>query len=202
MRPLKITLLGMLLIATSAYAANMAWTFDKSHSKIQFTVTHMKISEVTGEFKDYSGTIKTEGEDFEGAAINLTIDVSSIDTDNEKRDGHLKQEAFFDADKHPKIKFEGKDLKKVKEMDNGQTKYRLVGDLTMRGTTREETFTAIHNGTVKDPFSGSKKSGWKIEGTVNRYDYGLEWDKTTEAGNLIVSKEVDITCDVELHPKK
>jgi len=197
MKRLKFTLIGLMFIAVSAYAANMTWEFDKSHSKIEFSVEHMKITEVTGEFEDYSGTIKTDGKNFEGGEISVTIDASSINTGNEKRDKHLQSKDFFHAKKHPKITFDGDNLVKAGEV-NGKDKYRLVGDLTMRGHTQEETLVAIHNGTVKSPFSKKLKSGWKIKGTVNRYDYGLKWDKTTEAGNLIVGKKVNIVCNVEL----
>ncbi len=194
MKHLKITLLALLVIVTSAYAATK-WTIDKAHTKIQFTAEHMKISEVTGEFKEYEGSIKSEGDDFENATINVNIMVNSINTDNEKRDKHLKGEDFFHAEKYPKITFKSTSLEKM-EGD----KYKMSGKLTMRGNTQEEEFTAVHNGTVKDPW-GKTKSGWKVTGTINRFDYGLEWNKTLEAGGLVVGEEIDITADVELAKK-
>ncbi len=198
MKRMKFTFLGLLMISAAAYAATMTWNFDKAHSEVKFIAEHMKISEVTGSFEEFDGEIKTQGEDFKNAKINVTIDVNSINTDNKKRDKHLKSEDFFHAEEYPKIKFRGKSLEKVGMTDDGDTKYDLTGQLTMRGETQEETFTAIHNGTIKDPFSKKKKAGWKIKGEVNRYDYGLKWDKTTEAGNLIVGKQVKINCDIEL----
>ena len=202
MKKLKISLIGVLFIAVSAYAAStITWQVDTAHSKIQFIAPHMKISEVSGAFKKYSATIQTEGQNWNTADINVTIDVNSINTDNERRDGHLKSEEFFHAKKYPKITFESTDIEKVEEMDNGKTKYQLTGNLTMRGTTKKEEFTAIHNGTVKSPFNKKPKAGWKIKGTVDRYEYGLKWDKTTEAGNLVVGKQIDIVCDIELAPK-
>lgn len=193
MKTLKLTLLGLMVFVVGAYAATKTWQIDKNHTTIGFTVEHMKISEVSGEFEEYEGTIKTDGKDFSDAEISMSIDVKSINTDNEKRDQHLASEDFFHAEKHPKIKFESTKLEKT-----GDKEYRLTGKLTMRGKTQKETFKATHNGTVKDPFSEMIVSGWKISGKVNRYDYGLKWDKTTEAGNLIVGKEVKINCDVEL----
>lgn len=193
MKTLKLTLLALTVVVAGAYAATKAWQIDKAHSTVGFTVDHMKISEVSGEFEEYEGTIKTEGDNFENAEISMTIDVNSINTDNEKRDQHLKSEDFFHAEEHPEITFESTKLEK-----SGDKEYRLIGKLTMRGKTQKETFKAVHNGTVKDPFSEMIVSGWKISGKVNRYDYGLKWDNTTEAGNLIVGKEVKINCDVEL----
>lgn len=198
MKRVQITLLGLLMISAVTYAATMNWNFDKSHSKVKFIVEHMKITEVTGSFEKFDGEVKTQGENFEGATINVTIDVASVNTDNKKRDKHLRSKDFFHAEKYPKIKFRGTNLEKAGKTDEGNTKYDLTGKLTMRGHTQQETFTAIHNGTVQDPFSDKKKAGWKIKGKVNRYDYGLKWDKTTETGNLIVGKQVEINCDVEL----
>jgi len=186
--------MALLVVVTSAYAATK-WSIDKAHTKVQFTAEHMKISEVKGEFKEYEGSIKTEGNDFQNATINVNIMVNSIDTDNEKRDKHLKGEDFFNAEKHPKITFKSTTLEKM-EGD----KYQLRGKLTMRGTTQQEEFTAIHNGTVKDPW-GNTKSGWKVTGTINRFDYGLKWDKTLETGGLVVGEEIDITANVELAKK-
>lgn len=193
MKTMKLTLLGLMVFVVGAYAASKTWEIDQNHTTIGFSVDHMKISSVSGEFENYEGKIKTEGKDFENAEIMMSIDVGSITTDNKKRDRHLKSEEFFHAKEYPEIKFESTELEKV-----GEKEYRLTGRLTMRGNTQEETFKATHNGTVKDPFSEMIVSGWKVKGKINRYDYGLEWDKTTEAGNLIVGKEVRINCDVEL----
>ena len=202
MKRLKLSLLALFIISLSAYAAStITWKIDGNHSNIQFIATHMKISEVQGKFENYTGTIKTDGKDFETADISFTIDVNSINTGNSDRDDHLVKKDFFYAEKYPKIKFKSSELEKVEEMENGKTKYKLIGDLTMRGETQEEEFTAIHNGTVVSPW-GKKKSGWKITGTVNRYDYGIKWDKTTQGGELVVGKKVDIVCDIELSPKK
>ncbi len=196
-----ISFLGFLTLAFTAYAATMTWGLDKNHSEISFVVEHMEISEVSGTFQEYDASIKTNGKDnFESAKVRVNIDAASINTGNKKRDKHLRGEQFFNVEKHPKITFKANGMEKMGKTGEGNTKYKLAGKLTMHGKTRKETFTAIHNGTVKDPFSKKPKAGWQIKGTVNRYNYGLKWDKTTEAGNLIVGKKVDIVCDIEISP--
>jgi polyisoprenoid-binding protein YceI len=192
MKSVKLSVVLLLLTVITVFAAT-TWRFDPSHTKIGFTATHMKISEVNGQFKEYDGTIRTGGKkDFSNAEIEISIDATSIDTDNKKRDKHLKGEDFFNTEKYPAIRFESKSLAKV-EGDE----YRLKGDLTIRGTTQEETFTAIYNGTVTG-MRGKTRSGWQITGAINRFDYGVQWDKTLDSGGLVVGKEVDINCDVEL----
>lgn len=204
MKHVKLTLVSfvsLVMLAFTAYAATMKWGMDKNHSNISFVVEHMKISEVTGEFEKYEATIKTNGQkNFKSADVMVEIDASSVNTGNKKRDNHLRGKQFFHVKKYPKITFKANGMDKVGKTEKGNTKYKLAGKLTMHGVTQKETFTAIHNGTVKDPFSKKPKAGWEIRGTVNRYDYGLKWDKTTEAGNLIVGKKVDIVCDVEITP--
>lgn len=173
-----------------AAQAQTNWALDKSHTGIKFAVTHMLISEVEGQFDDFEATVVSTTDDFVGAKVNFTAKVASINTGNERRDGHLKGDDFFDAENHPEITFDGKI---VKEGD----KYYLKGDFTMRGTTKEVTFDVKYNGSI-DGRRG-KKAGFKITGTVNRFDYGLKWDRTTEAGGLMVGEDVMITCNVELN---
>lgn len=201
MKLTAISFLGLFTLAFTAYAATMTWGLDKNHSEVKFAVEHMEISEVTGTFKEYEASVKTDGKkDFESAKVNVDIDASSINTGNKKRDKHLRGKKFFHVKQYPKITFKANGMEKVGKTEDGKAKYKLPGRLTMHGQTQKETFTAIHNGTVKDPFSKKTKAGWQIKGTVNRYDYGLKWDKTTEAGNLIVGKNVNIVCDIEISP--
>lgn len=184
--------LTFLFVASLTISAQTNWSFDKSHSKIGFTVSHMVITDVDGKFNDYEGTIVTEGETFEGAQVNFTIQTASIFTDNENRDKHLRSEDFFAADQHPQITFVGKSMTKV-----GDDKYKLVGDLTMRGTTKEITLDVKHNGTVQDPW-GNTKAGFKLTGSVDRFEYGLNWNKAIETGGLVVGKTVYLNIDVQL----
>lgn len=189
----KIVLpLAVAVLAWTGVQAQTEWKLDKSHSKIQFTVEHLMISEVTGEFEDYSAEVTTDGDNWEGADIKFTAQVSSIDTDNDKRDQHLVSEDFFYASNYPEIKFESTSFKKV----SGKT-YRLEGNLTMRGVTKKIALDAVHNGTVKDPW-GNTVAGFRITGTIDRTNYGLEWNKTLEAGGVLVGETIEITCDIEL----
>ncbi len=181
-----------LVITLSYLQAQTKWTFDKAHSKVQFKVTHMVISEVTGQFKNYEGTVETSKDDFSDAKINFSIDVNSIDTDNEQRDNHLKSDDFFNAEKFPKITLVGKSFKKV-----GDKKYKLTGDLTIRNFTKQVELDVVYNGTVKDPW-GNTRAGFRVTGRINRFDYGLKWNALLELGGAVVGENVDIIVDVEL----
>ncbi|KUG26597.1 ycei like family protein [hydrocarbon metagenome] len=185
-------ILYFLLFAVLTVSAQTNWSFDKSHSKIGFTVSHMVITDVDGKFNEYEGTVVTEGEDFEGAHVNFTIEANSINTDNERRDNHLRSDDFFAADEYPQITFAGKSMKKVSE-----NKYELVGDLTIRGITKEIKLDVTHNGTVQDPW-GNTKAGFKLAGSLDRFEYGLKWNTAIEAGGLVVGKTVYLNIDIQL----
>lgn len=178
MNILKYVLL-LLLFSIPVFAQTATWKFDPAHSQVQFSVTHLVISEVTGNFRKFDGDVKTNGDDFTNANINFTIDVSSINTDNEKRDTHLKSDDFFNAEKFPKIQFIGKSLKKT-----GSNKYKLIGDFTIRDVTKQIELDVIATGTTKA--WGQLHAGFKIKGTINRFDYNLKWNSLIETGGAIV----------------
>jgi len=177
---------------TFTAAAQTNWSFDQSHTDVGFEVTHLVITDVEGTFKDYEGTVTTKGDGFENADIAFTVDINSIDTENEKRDAHLKSDDFFNAEKHPKMTFKSTSMKKT-----GENTYKLKGNLTIRGTTKPIELDVVHNGTVQDPW-GNTKAGFRISGELNRFDYGLKWNKMTELGGAVVSKEVRLDIDVQL----
>lgn len=189
----KLSLLSALVLVAGISYAQTTWVIDQAHSNIGFTVSHMVISETEGNFKDFDATVSSKTEDFDGADVEFTAQVASIDTDNAKRDEHLRGDDFFNAEKYPQIKFKGK-IKKT------GTKYQLIGDFTMRDVTKKVTFDVNYNGTIKDPW-GNIKSGFKINGTVNRQEYGLKWGALTEAGGAVVGDEVNIICNIELQKK-
>jgi len=168
------------------------WSIDPAHSKIGFKVKHLVISTVTGQFKDFNGSIESESDDFEGASIIFEADVNSIDTGQDDRDAHLKSEDFFKADEYPKLTFESKSFERA-----GEDKYEVTGDLTIRGNTETVSLEAIHGGTVEDPY-GNTKAGFEIIGKINRKDFGLEWDAVTEAGNVVVGNKVTLQLDIQL----
>lgn len=193
----KISLLTFALITSVViFAQTTKWAFDPAHSNIQFNISHLVISEVTGNFKSYEGTVLSDKADFSDAKINFTIKVNSIDTDNEKRDQHLTGPDFFNAEKYPEITFKGKSLKKV-----SGNKYKLTGSLTMLGVTKTIELDVKYGGTVKDPW-GNTKAGFKITGTINRYDFGLKYNSTLEAGGLMLGEEVELVCNIELAKQK
>jgi polyisoprenoid-binding protein YceI len=171
------------------------WTVDQAHSNVKFTVTHLVVSEVEGSFKLFEGSMENSKADLSDAKINFSVDVNSINTDNEKRDGHLKSDDFFAADKYPQMKFVSTSIKPV-----GDNKYNLAGDLTIRDVTKPVVFDLTYGGSVAA--MGTTKLGFKAKTTINRFDYNLKWDKATEGGGLVVSKEVNILVNVELNKVK
>jgi polyisoprenoid-binding protein YceI len=168
------------------------WKIDQSHSEIKFKVKHLVVSTVTGQFKNFEGTVEANNDDFSDAKISFEADVNSIDTRNEQRDGHLKSADFFDADNYPKISFVSKSMNK--KSDN---EYSLVGDLTIRGTTKEVTLDVVFNGVVKG-FTGDDVAAFELYGKINRFDFGLKWNALTEAGGIVVGEDVKVEISVEL----
>jgi polyisoprenoid-binding protein YceI len=184
----------------SASIAQTTWKVDNSHSKLGFAVTHMMVSETEGKFNVYDGTaISKTDMDFTNATINFTADAASINTEDAKRDGHLKSPDFFDTEKYPTITFKSTSMKPT---GKGKTSYNLEGDLTMHGITKKVQLLAIGaSQTVKDPY-GNIKNGFKVTGVINRKDFGLGWNAALEAGGVAVSEEVQINCNIELNKVK
>lgn len=182
-------------IISMGSVAQTSWAVDNVHSNVKFTVSHLVISEVEGSFKVYSGTVESKA-DFSDAAIEFTVDVNSITTDNEMRDKHLKSDDFFNAEKFPKMTFKSTAWKKLDDRN-----YRLEGNLTIRDVTKPVVFNVVYGGTMKDPY-GNIKAGFKATATINRFDYGLKWNVLTEAGGATVGKDVAITVNLELTQKK
>lgn len=168
------------------------WKIDQSHSEIKFKVKHLVISSVTGQFKNFEGTVETNSNDFSDAKISFEADVNSIDTRNEQRDEHLKSADFFDSANYPKISFVSKSLSK--ESNN---QYKLIGDLTIKSITKQVELDVDFNGVVQG-FGGGDVAGFEISGKLNRFDYGLQWNALTEAGGIVVGEEVKIEISIEL----
>jgi polyisoprenoid-binding protein YceI len=183
-------LIAVLLLSGNLLFGQDTWTIDKSHTEIFFSVKHLVISEVGGKFKEFDGGLKSTGDDFDGSEIQFKALVESINTDNEQRDGHLKSEDFFNAAEYPELNFDGKLVK------NGSG-YVLKGEMTIRDVTKPITFKVQYNGTIKDPY-GNTKAGFKITGSIDRFDYGLKWNALMEAGGAVVDEEINIVCNVEL----
>lgn len=190
MKYLKIVIL--LFITISINFAQTSWSLDKAHTKVAFSATHLVISQVEGRFDSYNGKIITNEDNFENASIEFSADVNSINTDNEKRDKHLKSDDFFNAEKFPKITFKSKSFRNVD--DNN---YKLIGDLTIRDITKKVTLDAKLNGIIKDPW-GNTRVGFTVSGVENRFDFGLKWNAMLETGGLIVGKDIILNINLEL----
>ncbi len=195
MKKLFTTAAAALMMLTANAQVN--WKLDASHSKVSFSVVHAMVAETEGRFKMFEGTVSSKSDmDFTDANINFTIDASSINTEDEKRDGHLKSPDFFDVAKYPTLTFKSTSMKPT---GKGKTSYEVEGELTMHGVTKKVKFLAIGAAkTVKDPY-GQTKNGFKVTGTINRKDFGLTWNAALEAGGVMVSEEVNIVLNIELN---
>ncbi len=187
----KITFILFVIIGFST-SAQTTWKIDSNHSKVRFSVSHLVVSEVDGNFKVFDGSFTTNGDDFENASVLFSIDANSINTENEDRDAHLKAEDFFYTEKYPTINFESKSFSKT-----GDNTYELKGLLTMRGVTKEVTLDVSFGGVIEDPWGGTR-SGLKINGTLNRMDYGIAFNGKTKHGALMVGNDIDIEVKLEL----
>lgn len=191
-----ITMLFAVMIFSMTAQSQTKWSLDNSHSNVKFTVTHLVISEVDGYFKTFDGSMVSSKPDFTDARIEFSVDVNSINTDNEMRDNHLKGDDFFNAEKFPKMKFTSLEFKKINDK-----KYELTGNLTIRDVTKKVKFDVVYGGQMKDPW-GNQKAGFKAKTTINRLEYGLKWNTVTEAGGAVVGPDVDITINVEFAKEK
>ncbi|WP_431134759.1 YceI family protein [Psychroserpens mesophilus] len=165
------------------------WAIDPAHSEITFKVKHLMISNVKGEFKTFEASI--DGEDFTNSTLSAKIDASSISTNNNDRDTHLKSPDFFEVEQFPEITFKSTSLKK-----GDDDEYKLVGDLTIKGVTKEITLDTEFGGFMKDPY-GNEKAGFSINGKLNRKDFRLNWNAALEAGGVMVGNEVKINAEVQ-----
>jgi len=185
----KINLMAAFLLVAGFATAQSTWKIDKSHSKVGFSVVHMLVSDAEGKFNEFDASVVSKAEDFNGAEVEFSGKVASIDTDNERRDGHLKSPDFFDAEKFPDIKFKGTLVK-----EGG--KYVLKGKFTMKDVTKDVTFDVTYGGQVNT--GRGIKAGFKLTGVINRQDYGVKWANKLQDGGAVVSDEVTISCKIEL----
>lgn len=186
---MKKLMITALVAASSVVMAQTNWKFDNSHSKIGFAVTHLTVSEVEGRLKVYDGKVVSKSDkDFTDATVQFMGDVASINTDDEKRDGHLKSADFFDAEKFPKITFVSSSMKK----GTGNT-YVVTGDLTIKGVSKKVTLNASFNGVVADPWKNTK-AGFTLKGMIKRSDFGVG----ASTPSAVVSDDVALDIKVEL----
>ena len=181
-----------LLFAIRPATAQSTWDIDPSHSAAQFQVKHLMISNVKGEFGKMSGKATFDGKNYSTVKAEAAIDVASINTREPKRDEHLRSADFFDAATHPTITFKSKRVEGI-----SGNKFNLVGDLTMRGVTKEVTLNVEATPAIKG-MRGETRMGAQATTRLNRQDFGVKWNRTLDAGGVVVGDEVQITLDLEL----
>ncbi len=165
------------------------WTFDPAHTSIGFVVKHLMAAKVRGGFKSFSGSIE-QGEDAESTSVTVSIDTASIDTGAVDRDNHLRSPDFFDAEKHPTISFEST------QITGEGTDYTVVGDLSIKGVTKQVTIDMTYGGLMSDPW-GNEKAIFSGSTTIDREEFGLTWNQALETGGWLVGKKVDIELEVQ-----
>jgi polyisoprenoid-binding protein YceI len=182
------------LAASPALAAD-SYTFDKSHTTVLFQVRHI-VTNVTGKFKDFAGTIQIDKADPSASTVEFTIQAASVDTNEPKRDEHLRSADFFDVAKQPTITFKSTAVKAT-----GKDAYSVTGNLTLRGVTKTVALPVQFLGEGKDPW-GNEKVGFDITTVLNRKDYGINWNKTLDQGGVLVGDEVKVQISVEANKVK
>jgi len=166
------------------------YAIDAAHSSIGFVARHAMVTKVRGSFETFDGTAHLDFENPENSTAEISIDVASVTTRNEQRDGHLKTNDFFDAENHPTATFRSTGVRKVND-----ERYDLTGDLTIKGVTQPVTVTFEYSGTAVDPF-GNTRVGFEGKTAVNRKDWGLNWNAALEAGGVLVSDKVTLEFDI------
>src|SRR5256885_13557791 len=167
------------------------WKIDPSHSAIHFSVRHMVVSKTRGRFTKWTGDIRFDPENRTASSVEVSIDPASIDTADAQRDAHLRSPDFFDVEKHPTATF-----RSTKVEDRGGDRYRITGGLTVHGVTRPVVFEATYEGSGKDPWGG-ERAGFLATTSIDRKDFGLQWNQALETGGLLVGEKVDLTLEVE-----
>ena len=192
----KLMLAGVILVLVSATASADSYKIDRSHSSVGFAVSHLGLGKVRGEFRDFTGVIDYDTGDISKSKVEATIQMASIDTRDSSRDAHLKSGDFFSADSFPTMTF-----KSTKVTDKGKGKLEIVGDLTLRGTTKPVTLDAEMVGAVDDPW-GNKRMGFSARAKIDRMEYGVKWNKLLDAGGFVAGHDVDIQIEIESVMKK
>lgn len=167
------------------------YAFDLTHSSVHFSVRHMVVSKVPGQFKKWSGSLALDEADLTKSSVEVHLDAVSIDTQNTQRDDHLRSPDFFDAANHPELVFKSRQIQLV-----SGDQYRIIGDLTIRGTTHEVVLDTEFNGRIKSPW-GDDRAGFSAKTSIDRRTWGLTWNKAIEAGGFVVGDKIEIHIEVE-----
>lgn len=172
----------------------MSWQIDYAHSQINFTVRHMMVSRVRGQFGSFSGEIKLDEQNPENTDVFIQIDAGSITTGQADRDGHLRSPDFLDAETYPHVTFRSKRVERT-----GEDTAKLIGDLTIRDVTKEVVLNVTFEGKAKSPFADVIAAGFVANTTINRTDWGLTWNAMVETGGVLVGEEIKINIELELN---
>ena len=191
----RFAVLAAAALAASPALAADTYTFDKAHTTVLFQVRHI-VTNVTGKFKEFEGTIQIDKANPAASTVDFTIQAASIDTNEPKRDEHLRSADFFDVANNPKLTFKSTSVKPA-----GKDAYLVAGDLTMRGVTKPVSLNVTYLGEGKDPW-GNEKVGFDVAGTLNRKDFNINWNKTLDAGGVLVADEVKVQIAVEANKAK
>ncbi len=185
-----ILLLAVLTSGLLAFKpiASLNWTVDRTHSKLGFEITHLMLTDIQGSFRNYEANITGAKADFSDAVVELSADVNSVNTDNEKRDAHLTGADFFDAAKFPKLNFKSTSFKKV-----AANKYKVTGNLTFHGVTKPVTLEAILKGVTTNPNSKKETAGFKVTGTFKRSDFEFG----TKYGTAMLGDEITLNANTQ-----
>lgn len=168
------------------------WLLDPTHSELGFKIKHLMISNVSGAFKNFTAEVITKGEDFSTAQINLIAEMTSITTNNEQRDVHLRTSDFFEVEKYPELKFIST---KIEKIDNDT--FALYGELTLKGVTNQVKLDVEFNGVTKDPWGG-ERAGFVVTGKINRSKWGVNFNGVLETGGVMLGEDVKISSEIQL----
>ncbi|MBK5258384.1 MAG: YceI family protein [Thermoanaerobaculia bacterium] len=196
MKSFRNIVLAAVVAALPVIASAETFNIDPAHSEAKFRVKHM-MSNVTGGFSEVAGTVEVDRKNPAASSVDFTIKTSSVDTNNDNRDKHLRSAEFFDAEKYPQITFKSAKIAPTKSKDV----YSVTGDLTIRGVTKQVTLPVVFLGFGKDPW-GNERAGFEIETTLNRKDYGVNWNKALDQGGFLLGDDVKITLAIEAVVKK
>lgn len=168
------------------------WNIDATHSGINFSVRHMVVSKVRGRFTKYTGSVQLDAGDLTASTFDVEIDAGSIDTGVAQRDAHLRSADFFDVEQHPALRYRSRRIEKLSD-----ERYRVLGELTIRGVTREVPLEVEYGGRAVDPW-GNERAGFTARAALSRKDFGLEWNQALEAGGVLVGDRVEVDIELEV----
>lgn len=187
---MSLTLLFSALLASQAPAET--WQIDVPHSSVNFSVRHLVISKATGRFKEFSGSIEFDKKATQTGSVELTVQMESIDTNDEDRDDHLRSADFFESDKYPTMTFKSTEVSELKD-----GKFTLTGDLTIKDVTKSVIFACEFHGVLEKGPGGNARVGFSATTKINRQDYNITWSRTLDSGGLVLGNEVQISIEIE-----